>query len=229
MCRNKGRSLFSSPVNACRNHLAVPVQLLRSVGIVEHVDRDLLTFFEAQERTWELPVVGNRRNDPLRCNLNGARANAQSVIGPGTYRRLTMPDSFVVLLHCRTKSAEDRRRRLHASGIDVLNQPPESPHTPFNLGYCFDPFSSEPSRISSVPRSTISSPGLRSPMTSTRLPTVGPSRTSTHCARPLLFRITNTRSVVVTNSSAELKRCARSLDRPQNGWVHARSQQPLWI
>ncbi len=48
MCWNIGCTLFGRPIDTGRYHLAVPVQLLRSVGIVEYVYSDLLTFFEPQ-------------------------------------------------------------------------------------------------------------------------------------------------------------------------------------
>ena len=54
-----------------------------------------------------------------------------------------------------------------------------------------------PAFSSSVPRAAISSPGFRSPKTSTSGPDVSPVLTSTHSVRPPRTRITNVRPVVL--------------------------------
>ena len=58
----------------------MPVQLLRRIGVVEHVHRDLLTFLEPKQWPRELSVVGSDGNDSLRRNLNRRRFDAQCVV-----------------------------------------------------------------------------------------------------------------------------------------------------
>ena len=48
VCRDEGRPFFRSAIHVCRNHLAMPVQLLGNVGVVVHFDRGWLTFLETQ-------------------------------------------------------------------------------------------------------------------------------------------------------------------------------------
>jgi len=64
--RNVWRALLGGAVNINGNELAVPVQLLRRVGVVVDIDYDLFAFGEADERTWKLSVVERGRNDTLR-------------------------------------------------------------------------------------------------------------------------------------------------------------------
>jgi hypothetical protein len=44
--RDEGRSFFGGAIHLGGNHLAMPVHLLRSVGVVMDFDRRWLTFFE---------------------------------------------------------------------------------------------------------------------------------------------------------------------------------------
>ncbi len=95
---DKGRPFFGGAVDVGRNFLPVPVELLGSVGVVEHVDGNLPAFFEAQQRTRELPVVGHRRNDLLRSNFNWAGSDTESVIGRSIgYCSDRMPDPLALL------------------------------------------------------------------------------------------------------------------------------------
>ena len=55
--RDERRALFGGAIHIDRDELSVPVQLLGRVGVVEDVDGDGLTFFEAQQRSGELAVV----------------------------------------------------------------------------------------------------------------------------------------------------------------------------
>ena len=59
----------------------MPMQLLRRIGIVENIHRHLLAFFEADERTGELTVVRDSREDLVRRNFDGSGLDMQSVIG----------------------------------------------------------------------------------------------------------------------------------------------------
>jgi 3-phenylpropionate/cinnamic acid dioxygenase small subunit len=45
---DEGRSFFGSAIHISGDHLTMPVQLLRSVGVVVDFDRGRLTFFETQ-------------------------------------------------------------------------------------------------------------------------------------------------------------------------------------
>jgi hypothetical protein len=45
---DEGCSFFGSAIHVGGDHLAMPVQLLRSVGVVVDFDRGRLTFFETQ-------------------------------------------------------------------------------------------------------------------------------------------------------------------------------------
>jgi hypothetical protein len=47
-CRNEGRSFFRSAVYFGENHLAVPVELFGSVGVVVNLDGRCLPFVETQ-------------------------------------------------------------------------------------------------------------------------------------------------------------------------------------
>jgi 3-phenylpropionate/cinnamic acid dioxygenase small subunit len=46
--RDEGRSFFGSAIHVSGDHLAMPVQLLRSVCVVVDFDRRWLIFFETQ-------------------------------------------------------------------------------------------------------------------------------------------------------------------------------------
>jgi hypothetical protein len=56
------------------------MQLFGSVGIVADFYAHGLVLFKTEERSWELTVIGYRRNDVLRSDLNRACGNAQDVI-----------------------------------------------------------------------------------------------------------------------------------------------------
>ena len=58
--RNKRRAFFGGAIHIGGHDLAVPMQLLGNIGIVENVDGDLLAFFESQQRPGKLAVVGSR-------------------------------------------------------------------------------------------------------------------------------------------------------------------------
>ena len=79
MRRNKRRSLLRGSVHVGRDLLTMPMQLLRRIGVVEHVHRDLLTFLEPKQWPRELPIVGSDGNDSLRPDLNRRRFDVQCV------------------------------------------------------------------------------------------------------------------------------------------------------
>src|SRR5579859_1311580 len=54
---NKRCALFRRSVNVNRNHLAMPMQLLRDIGFVVNIYGYLLSFFQAQQRPGKLSVV----------------------------------------------------------------------------------------------------------------------------------------------------------------------------
>ena len=58
----------------------MPMQLLWRIGVVEHVHRDLLTFFEPKQWPRELSIVGSDRNDSLGRDLNRRRFDVQCVV-----------------------------------------------------------------------------------------------------------------------------------------------------
>jgi len=60
--------------------LAVPVQLFGSIRVIADLYTHGLPLFKTEERSWELAVIGYRRNDVLRSDLNGACGDAQDVI-----------------------------------------------------------------------------------------------------------------------------------------------------
>src|SRR5579864_8366717 len=55
--RNKRRALFRRSIYVGGDELPVPVQLLRTVGLVANVHADSLTLFQAEQRAGELSVV----------------------------------------------------------------------------------------------------------------------------------------------------------------------------
>ncbi len=54
---NVRRALLSGAININGNELAVPVELLRRVGIVVNIDEDLLAFRKAHQRPGKLAIV----------------------------------------------------------------------------------------------------------------------------------------------------------------------------
>src|SRR5207249_8526671 len=88
MGRNERGPLLGGSVHIRRDLLTMPVQLLWCVGVVEHIDRDLLTFLKPKQWPRELSIVGSNGNDSLRRNLNRRRFDAQCVVcGSGLVRR----------------------------------------------------------------------------------------------------------------------------------------------
>src|SRR5258708_14814002 len=80
MRRNKWPSPLRGSGYVSRNLLTMPVQLLRRIGVVEHVHRDLLTFLEPKQWPRELSIVGSDGHDSLVRDLNRRRCDAQCVI-----------------------------------------------------------------------------------------------------------------------------------------------------
>src|ERR1035437_8955567 len=61
VCGNERRTFFSCPVDLNRNHLAMPMQLLRRIGVVVDIHCDLPPLFESQQWTRKLPVIWDFR------------------------------------------------------------------------------------------------------------------------------------------------------------------------
>jgi hypothetical protein len=66
------RTLFRRSVDIGRNELAVPVHLLRGIGLITEVNRDSLAFLETKQWTRELPVVSGDREDAVGGQFDGA-------------------------------------------------------------------------------------------------------------------------------------------------------------
>ena len=85
---NVGRSLLGRAVDVDRNELAVPVQLLRRIGVVVDIDNDPLAFHKTQQRSGKLTVIECRRHNVLRRQFDQSGSDAQRIVGLfGTYRR----------------------------------------------------------------------------------------------------------------------------------------------
>jgi hypothetical protein len=76
-----GVPFFCRTVCIRRNSLTMPVKLLWDVGFVAYIDRDTLAFFEAEERTRKLAVVGSYRHDMLRSQFDWLGRDGQGVVG----------------------------------------------------------------------------------------------------------------------------------------------------
>ena len=70
MRRHKRRAFLGSPVHVAGDHLPVPVDQLRRVGVVVNIDDDPLPFLEAQQRSGELAVIEGARDDMVRRQLD---------------------------------------------------------------------------------------------------------------------------------------------------------------
>ncbi len=82
---NKWRSLLRGSVHVSRDLLTMPMQLLRCIGVVENVHRDLLTFLEPKQWPRELSIVGSDGNDSAGRDLNRRRSDAQGVVCGGGF------------------------------------------------------------------------------------------------------------------------------------------------
>src|SRR6266403_1744337 len=78
--RDEGCPFFRCSVHIWRNELSMPMQLLGCIRVVMHFDRRCLTLFETQQGTWELTVVGDRRNDALWRDLNRTRFDTHGIV-----------------------------------------------------------------------------------------------------------------------------------------------------
>ena len=85
---NVGRSLLGSAVDIGRNELAVPVQLLRRIGVVVDIYNDTLAFHQTHHRSGKLTIVECRRHNVLRRQFDQSGRDAQRIVGLfGTCRR----------------------------------------------------------------------------------------------------------------------------------------------
>ncbi len=95
VCWKEGRALFGSAVHIDGNLLAVPMQLLRSIGVVVNVNGDLPAFLETKKRSRKLSVVGGSRDDSLRSNLDRRCFDMQGVVRvAGIIWRIGCRDAF---------------------------------------------------------------------------------------------------------------------------------------
>ena len=78
--RNEGRAFLRCAVDVARNHLTVPVDEFRRVGVVVNVDNHALAFFKAQERTRKLAVVNVVETMWSGAEFDERGADAQTVV-----------------------------------------------------------------------------------------------------------------------------------------------------
>src|SRR5262249_60733642 len=57
--RDEGRALLGRAIDVCRDFLAMPMQLLRCIGVIKDVYRHLLPFFKAEKRSGKLTIVSS--------------------------------------------------------------------------------------------------------------------------------------------------------------------------
>ena len=81
MWRDEGRALHCGAVDVARDHLAVPVNEIRHVGIVVDIEHGSLPLLEAQQRAWKLAVVERRRHDVIGSQFCQAGRDPQGVVG----------------------------------------------------------------------------------------------------------------------------------------------------
>jgi hypothetical protein len=65
MRRNEGRAFLCGTVDLAGNHLAVPMDHFRRIGVLVHIDHDALTFLELEPWPRKLAVVEGGRDDVL--------------------------------------------------------------------------------------------------------------------------------------------------------------------
>src|SRR4029077_3968403 len=80
MRRNERGTLLRSSVHVGRDLLTMPVQLLRRIGVVGHIHRDLLTFLEPKQWPRELSIVRSDGNDSFGRDLNWRHFDAQGIV-----------------------------------------------------------------------------------------------------------------------------------------------------
>src|SRR5471030_1927981 len=80
MSGNERRAFFRGAIDIGRKKLPVPMQLLGRVRLVVDVDRELLAFFEAEQRPGELTVVGSCGDDAIRGQLHRLHGDGHGVI-----------------------------------------------------------------------------------------------------------------------------------------------------
>jgi hypothetical protein len=81
MGRDGGRALFRGPIDIAWNHLPMPVDEFRRIGVVMNVDDDALPFLEVQQRPRKLSVVEHSRDDMIRRKLHETAGDAKRVVG----------------------------------------------------------------------------------------------------------------------------------------------------
>src|SRR3974377_215529 len=100
---------------------------LRRVGVIVDIDEDLLAFFEAQQRAWELAVVKRRRDNMFRRQLDQTGRDAQAVVCRALYgvrRRLCAGGAREA-----RSAAKERPCRAQFQKFTTLKRHPESKRT----------------------------------------------------------------------------------------------------
>ena len=67
--------VIGGTVGVARDHLAVPVNQLRRIGIVVQVHDDAPAFLEPQQRSRKLSVVQGRGDDVFGCQFDQSGGN----------------------------------------------------------------------------------------------------------------------------------------------------------
>ena len=81
--RHERRAFLGRAVHVARDHLPVPVDQFRRVGVVVDIDHDALAFLEAQQRSGKLAVIERRRDDVVGRKLDQSGCDAQRVVRLG--------------------------------------------------------------------------------------------------------------------------------------------------
>ena len=78
---DEGRAFFRRSVHIRRHKLTVPMQLLRPVRVVVDVYNNLLSFFEAKQRSGKLTVVCGRGDDAIGSEFDRFDGDGEFVVG----------------------------------------------------------------------------------------------------------------------------------------------------
>ena len=78
--RHERRAFLGRAVHVARDHLPVPMDQLRRVGVVVNIDDGALPFLEAQQRSGKLAVIERGGDDVVGRQLDQAGCDAQRVV-----------------------------------------------------------------------------------------------------------------------------------------------------
>lgn len=68
----------------------MPVDRLRNIGLIKYIDRDRVSLFQTQDRTWNGSVVADRPDDLAGGYLERHRSNPQRDIGGAVFTLVRM-------------------------------------------------------------------------------------------------------------------------------------------